>query len=311
MKTILTLPYRVWLLGAFLVLLPLSCINAASPIDLILQHTLTVALLVVLFATGVRHPLRNSSYTMFFVFLLLHLVGARHLYSFVPYDDWIEQAFGVRLANAFGFERNHYDRLVHLCFGLLLVVPAREFVGRVMNLHGVWQLVIAVWMIIVLSTVYEFLEWGVAVAMSPDAAEKYNGQQGDVWDAHKDMALATLGAVFTAILLPVVSSAREDAREQNAPTEQAGRWASCWWPCPASRVAEKSGFSNTEGHVDGHPQATPQLLLTTFHQAQPTAPSWPRTHATSPTASTASCATSGSSSSVGSEAGAVIDGPGE
>ena len=45
------------------------------------------------------------------------------------------------------------------------------------------------------SRVYEWLEWGIARAQSPEAAEAYNGQQGDIWDAQKDMALAALGAI--------------------------------------------------------------------------------------------------------------------
>ena len=35
----------------------------------------------------------------------------------------------------------------------------------------------------------------------PENAENYNGQQGDIWDAHQDMFLATLGALFTGIFL--------------------------------------------------------------------------------------------------------------
>ncbi len=199
------IPYRAWLLGIFLVLLPLSCINAASNIDLLLQHTLTVVVLGILIATGIRHPLSNLSYTLLFLYLLLHLIGARHLYSYVPYDDWTEQLFGVRIADIFGFRRNHYDRLVHLCFGLLLLGPAREVVVRLMKIRGGWSLVIAVWLLIVIGTVYELLEWVVAMVMEPDATERYNGQQGDMWDAHRDTALAMGGAVFSALFLALVS----------------------------------------------------------------------------------------------------------
>ena len=51
------------------------------------------------------------------------------------------------------------------------------------------------------SLVYEWLEWAIALALSPDDAEAYNGQQGDVWDAHMDMLLATLGTL--PMLLPL------------------------------------------------------------------------------------------------------------
>ncbi len=181
MSRLANIPYRGWLLAAFLVLFPLSCINAASPPDLLLQHTPTVIFLAVLIWTGFRHPLGNLSYTLLFVYLLLHLVGARHLYSYVPYDDWTEQLVGVRLADLFGFRRNHYDRLVHLCFGLLLLLPAHELVVRLMKIRGAWSIVVAVWLIIVFSTLYELLEWVVAIVMSPDATERYNGHwRGDV-----------------------------------------------------------------------------------------------------------------------------------
>lgn len=35
-----------------------------------------------------------------------------------------------------------------------------------------------------------------AIGLSPEDAENYNGQQGDMWDAHKDMALALIGAMM-------------------------------------------------------------------------------------------------------------------
>ena len=56
---------------------------------------------------------------------------------------------------------------------------------------------IAVWLIIVFSTMYELVEWVVAMVMSPGATERYNGQQGDIWDAHRDTALA-IAAGFLA-----------------------------------------------------------------------------------------------------------------
>jgi len=48
------------------------------------------------------------------------------------------------------------------------------------------------------SMIYELFEWLLTIVMSSDAADSYNGQQGDMWDAQKDMALALLGS--TAIL---------------------------------------------------------------------------------------------------------------
>jgi len=51
------------------------------------------------------------------------------------------------------------------------------------------------------SLIYEWIEWLIAINLSPEAAENYNGQQGDIWDAHKDILLATLGAIMTGIIV--------------------------------------------------------------------------------------------------------------
>ena len=50
------------------------------------------------------------------------------------------------------------------------------------------------------SVFYELIEWVIAIGLSPEQAENYNGQQGDMWDAHKDMLLATTGAIFYGLL---------------------------------------------------------------------------------------------------------------
>ena len=194
------LRYRHWLLAIMLILLPASCIDAASMTQIFLQHTLTVLLLGVLIITGIRHPLDNTSYTLLFAYLLLHLLGAHYLYSGVPYDDWAARLLGFRLSDALHLQRNHYDRFVHLCFGLLLFHPAREAAGRLMKLDRGWSSFVAVLVIISFSAVYEHLEWVVSLVLAPETADSYNGQQGDFWDAQKDSALALVGAIFSALL---------------------------------------------------------------------------------------------------------------
>ncbi len=44
------------------------------------------------------------------------------------------------------------------------------------------------------------------MGLSPEDAENYNGQQGDIWDAHQDMLLATVGAIITGIACLLKSS---------------------------------------------------------------------------------------------------------
>lgn len=51
--------------------------------------------------------------------------------------------------------------------------------------------------------IYELIEWGIAFGLSPEAAENYNGQQGDMWDAHKDMFLASVGGLLSYLFLAI------------------------------------------------------------------------------------------------------------
>lgn len=55
------------------------------------------------------------------------------------------------------------------------------------------------------SVFYELIEWAIAVGLSPEQAENYNGQQGDMWDAHKDMLLATIGAILYGLFALITS----------------------------------------------------------------------------------------------------------
>ena len=51
------------------------------------------------------------------------------------------------------------------------------------------------------SALYEMFEWALTLAAAGAIADAYNGQQGDIWDAQKDMALATFGALAAATWL--------------------------------------------------------------------------------------------------------------
>lgn len=143
----------------------------------------------------------SRSYALASIFLLIHIIGARYLYSYVPYDDWTEQLFGISLNELFGWQRNMYDRLVHFSYGLLLFFAMMESSKSIFKVQST-KLLIAIALMVNMSSslLYELLEWGIATTLSPEAAEAYNGQQGDVWDAHKDMALALLGGLIAAAI---------------------------------------------------------------------------------------------------------------
>ena len=198
------MPARAWLAIAFGVLFAVSAIRPWHPQDFLIEHILTVMAVAALVWADRRKSITTLSAVLLFVYLSLHLVGAHYTYSEVPYDAWSEALTGTSVSSWFGWTRNHYDRLVHAACGLLLVYPMREFIARLfpeLPLRDGRLLLAAVLVIAVLSKLYELLEWIYTLVMTQDAAAMYNGEQGDVRDAHKDMALALVGAVVSGLVI--------------------------------------------------------------------------------------------------------------
>lgn len=145
------------------------------------------------------------------------MLGAHYTYALTPYDEWFQVVFGFSLDESMGFGRNHYDRMIHLVYGLLLAYPMRELFIRVADVKGFWGYFLPLVITISSSAIYELLEWGVAEVFGGDLGIAYLGTQGDVWDAHKDMALASLCALFAMIITALinVNLQRDFAREWN------------------------------------------------------------------------------------------------
>ena len=113
----------------------------------------------------------------------------------MPYDAWTRALFGTSLNEALGWERNHYDRLVHLSYGLLLALPFQETIERRLGpLQGFARAFVPWIFILATSAAYELIEWAAAVVFGGDLGQAYLGTQGDVWDSHKDTGLALFGA---------------------------------------------------------------------------------------------------------------------
>ena len=184
----------------------------AHPQDFLLEHILTVVSVILLITTRRSFPLSHLSYTMIFLFLVLHIVGAFYTYSLVPYDRWSGTVAswmggeGFTITETFDFSRNHYDRLVHFAFGLLLAYPAREIFLHIAAVKGFWGYYLPLDLMISFSALYELLEWGIAVVVAGDVGQSYLGTQGDEWDAQKDMALAALGALMTMTLVALINA---------------------------------------------------------------------------------------------------------
>ncbi|MCW2502098.1 MAG: hypothetical protein JWO79_382 [Actinomycetia bacterium] len=190
--------------AAFGVLFAASWWHPPFPAEQLLHHSLTVIALAGLAVARRRLALPVSSVLLVLVFLALHTIAARWIYSFVPYDAWWRAITGSTLSSTFGWHRNHFDRLVHLSYGLCLApVLVRYFTG-IRGWRPAWAAVAAAEIVLSTSAFYELFEWAIAMTLAPDAAEAYNGQQGDQWDAHKDMAIAFAGALLAAPLAAFV-----------------------------------------------------------------------------------------------------------
>jgi putative membrane protein len=209
---------RCWflVLGAiFLMLLAALGVAPLDRKDWALENALVILIVPLLILTRKQFPLSRISYTTIFLFLCLHEVGAHYTYAKVPYNEWFNSLTGSNLNVLRGLERNHYDRLVHFSFGLLLAYPIREVFLRVADVRGVWGYYLPLDVTMATSMLFELIEWGAAELFGGDLGVAYLGTQGDLWDAQKDMAMATLGAVIAMLLTAAinVSLQRDFAQE--------------------------------------------------------------------------------------------------
>ena len=195
---------RNHLLILLAVFLPVAIWAAIAPRDRAtwaLENGLVLLLVPILALTYKRLPLSRLSYTLITLFLCLHEVGAHYVYAYVPYDEWFQSLFGISL----GSDRNHYDRFIHFSYGLLLAYPMREVVLRVADVKGFWGYFLPLDVTMSTSMIYELIEWGATLVFGEGTDMAYLGTQGDVWDAQKDMLLATAGALIAMLVTAFVN----------------------------------------------------------------------------------------------------------
>lgn len=188
---------------------------AISPVDRwdwLLENLLVAILVPSLIATRTQLRFSNAACTCIFLFLVMHAVGAHFTYALVPYDRWFEDLTGTRLNTLLGLQRNHYDRLVHFMYGALLLLPAVELLERYAPPRGVWRWLMPVLFITSHTVIFELLEWIAVLIVAPSLGDAYLGTQGDVWDAQKDMALASVGAILAMVLVGLLRGAKQRSR---------------------------------------------------------------------------------------------------
>jgi putative membrane protein len=189
------------MLAAFATLWLLLAIAPVNRSDWLLENLLVLIVVPWLIATYRRLQFSEAAYQCMFVFFVLHAVGAHFTYSLVPYDHWFEALTGQGLNTLLGLERNHYDRLVHFMYGALWLLPTVELFDRYAPPRGIWRWLMPVLFVTSHSVIFELLEWVAVLVVAPSLGEAYLGTQGDVWDAQKDMALASAGAVLAMAII--------------------------------------------------------------------------------------------------------------
>jgi putative membrane protein len=187
----------LWVLGVLYAIWWVAM--AISPLDRsdwYMENALVVLGVALLVFTYKSFPLSRISYTCIFVFMVLHALGAHYTYAMVPYQEWFPSLAGGR---------NMFDRLVHFAYGLLLAYPIREMFLRIGNVRGFWGYFLPLDLTMSTSMLYELIEWGAAVTVGKELGAAYLGTQGDIWDAHKDMALASLGALIAMVVTALIN----------------------------------------------------------------------------------------------------------
>lgn len=164
----------------------------------ILENLLVFIFVGFLVYTYKKYQFSDLSYLLVCIYLCLHVYGSKYTYAENPFGYWLKDAFSM--------ERNHYDRIVHFSFGFMLAYPMREMFLKWLK-FPVWVAwVLPIEITLSISGFYELIEWAVADVFFPAQGDAYLGTQGDIWDAQKDIFLATLGAVMATSIVSSIKS---------------------------------------------------------------------------------------------------------
>ena len=145
--------YELGLLASMVLLLALSAIHPHDYFTWWLEVApilIGVPVLIWLYPSLRLTPL---TYTLIWLHCLILMLGGHYTYAQVPLGFWMEHAFG--------FARNHYDRIGHFAQGFIPAMLAREILIRRSPLAGSrWLPFFVVCFCLAFSALYELIESG-------------------------------------------------------------------------------------------------------------------------------------------------------
>lgn len=177
----------------FLAGLIISAIHPHDYFTWILEVFPAIIGFLILLFTFKKFRFTNLVYIMILVHCYILFISGHYTYAEVPMFNWVKEVFHQ--------SRNNYDKIGHFAQGFIPALIIREiFIRKQIVKQGVWLSVITVCICETISVLYEFLEWGVAIA-SGQSSESFLGTQGDVWDTQSDMLYAMIGAICMVVFL--------------------------------------------------------------------------------------------------------------
>jgi putative membrane protein len=176
----------------------------AGRISWLLEVGPGLAGIIILIGLYRRFPMSHMVYVCVFLHMFILIYGGYYTYAETPLGNWAKEAFG--------FSRNHYDRIGHIALGVFPAFIIREVLLRRTPLQrGGWLYFIIISIVLAVAAFWELLEWWVALIVASDVGTAFLGSQGDIWDAQWDMLLALVGAM---VVLPILAGLHDRSMDQ-------------------------------------------------------------------------------------------------
>ena len=183
---------RFGLLALVMGALVLSGITPRDRLTWLLEVVWVIAAIPLIAANWSRFPLTRLLCWLLAAHALVLVHGGAYTYAETPGGFW--------LRDAFGFERNPWDRVGHWMQGFVPAILARELLLRLTPLgRGGWLVYLVLAACLSFSAFFELIEWWAALVYGADA-DAFLATQGDVWDTQWDMALCLAGAIVSLLL---------------------------------------------------------------------------------------------------------------